>query len=316
MARKSGAPGPLRVQIQTQSGCNGRCVFCPNEAVAKSGLPMGRMTVALFHEIIDELAETKPERVMLYLQNEPLNDPRLPDFVRYVYNRIPETTSLVVSNGTGLTREMGERLIDAGLRRLKISLQSLDEATNREIMGYGAQPVVSNILAFKEQLEEKGSSLDLRVSMVMTQQTKASLAKTRRFWKGCGIRLVTSTLENRGGNIANTAFLGGTDMRPRRECIRPSREMCILHTGEVVLCCVDWYRTSTVGDLTHQSVRDVWNGPQLRRFRDALDGTAPQDLPPICLNCAESAAPDRHRRGLRGIWTRLKGEKKANVKAE
>ena len=69
-------PGPPRVQIQTQSGCNARCVFCPNEAVLKSDLSQGRMPFGEFQRVIDELAETAPRRISLYLQNEPLLDLR------------------------------------------------------------------------------------------------------------------------------------------------------------------------------------------------------------------------------------------------
>src|SRR5690606_21667841 len=56
-------PGPPRVQIQTQSGCNARCVFCPNGDVLKSDLSQGRMPESLFQKIVDELAETKPRRI-------------------------------------------------------------------------------------------------------------------------------------------------------------------------------------------------------------------------------------------------------------
>ena len=56
-------PGPPRVQIQTQSGCNGRCVFCPNRDVLRSDLPQGRMAFAAYCKIIDELATLRPRRI-------------------------------------------------------------------------------------------------------------------------------------------------------------------------------------------------------------------------------------------------------------
>ena len=126
--------GPPRVQIQTQSGCNARCVFCPNGDVLKSDLPHGRMPPADFQKIIDELALTQPRRISLYLQNEPLLDRRLPEFVRYVADRVPKTTTLVTTNGTYLSEERSEALVDSGLKRLKVSIQSLDRAANMDIM--------------------------------------------------------------------------------------------------------------------------------------------------------------------------------------
>jgi MoaA/NifB/PqqE/SkfB family radical SAM enzyme len=283
-------------------------VFCPNEEVLKSGLEHGKMPVALYEKIIDELAETQPNRVSLYLMNEPVSDKRLPDFVGYLSERIPKTTSLVTSNGTKLTEERAEALIEAGLKRLKVSLQSLDPETNREIMGYGSERVIENILGVQRAIQRlRPKHFDFRVSMVVTSRNASEIEEARTFWRRHGVRLVTSALENRGGNIAIAEDLNGGDMRRRTECIRPSREMCVLYNGDVVLCCVDWHRTVTLGNLAESSVRDVWNGHRLTDIRRAFREDDVESLPEICVNCSESAAPDRHRRGLRGVLSRLVG---------
>ena len=304
------SPGPPRVQIQTQSGCNGRCVFCPNEVTLKSGMPHGKMKPELFEKIIDDLARTPPRRISLYLMNEPLLDKRLPEFVRYTSERIPSASTLVTSNGTYLKPERAEALIDAGLKRLKVSLQSLDPEHNKAIMGYSSEKVIENILATKRIIEEKrAKKFDFRVSMVVTRDNEKEVEKARRFWKSHGIRLVTSALENRGGNIATASDMNPHEMRVREDCIRPSREMCILFNGDVVLCCVDWHRTVTLGNLGEQSAQEIWNSPRLNEIRRALREDRNDGKPGICVNCTESAAPDYHRRGLKGLVSRLLGVK-------
>ena len=297
--------GPQRIQIQTRTGCNGRCVFCPNEEVMKSGLPRGDMPEELFHKIIDELAETNPRRISLYLMNEPLNDPRLEDLTAYAADRVPEASTLVTSNGVNLLPERTEGLIRAGLKRLKVSLQSLDPKTNEALMGYDCAPVVQNVLDAHQVIRRMGAKgFDLRVSMVVTAQNAREIDQDRRFWKKHGIRLVTSSLENRGGNIAGAEAMNVGAMAVRRDCIRPSREMCVLFNGDVVLCCVDWYRTVVVGNLARQSIREVWNGEPLQRIREAFRQSSGKNLPPICANCTESACPNTHRRGWLGFLRR------------
>lgn len=298
-------PGPERVQIQTQAGCNGRCVFCPNETTQRQGLPMGKMAPELFHRIVDELAQTKPRRILLYLQNEPLNDPRLPEFTRCVTERMPDVTTLVTTNGVRLNEAMGEGLIDAGLKRMKVSLQSLDDETNRALMGYEAAGVIDNVIAFKQRIKRKRSRLDLRVSMVVTSKNREEIETARRFWRRQGVRLVVSALENRGGNISNVEELGGDRMQTRSNCIRPSREMCILYNGQVVLCCVDWFRTVITGDLTAQSVREVWNNPVYARIREGMCSGDAARLPDICTHCTENVSPSVERHSLRGLIRRL-----------
>lgn len=300
-------PGPPRVQIQTQSGCNARCIFCPNEAVLKSDLEQGRMPEADFQGIIDELASTQPRRVSLYLQNEPLLDKRLPEFAAYVSERIPNTSTLVTTNGTNLKESMGAALIDSGLKRLKVSIQSLDSEQNKAIMGKScdADKVVENVLAFKKIIKEKRAKhFDLRISTVVTKINEDCIEDYRRFWKSHGIRLVTSALENRGGNMENVDDLNPGEMEVRDNCIRPSREMCVLFNGDAVLCCVDWHRVEVVGNVFRDSVLDVWNGSRLDHIRNAFACGDTEALPEICVNCTESACSNNHRRGLRGLIKR------------
>jgi MoaA/NifB/PqqE/SkfB family radical SAM enzyme len=292
--------GPPRVQIQTQSGCNGRCVFCPNEDTLKEEMAHGKMSPDLFHKIIDELAETKPRRVMLYLQNEPLADKRMPQFVEYTAKAIPDTTTLITTNGTYLTEDRAEALIEAGLKRLKVSLQSLDNATNREIMGYDADKVVENVLGVKRIMNRKRikkDRFDLRVSMVVTKKNRAEIDRAHRFWRRNGIRLVTSALENRGGNISEAIDLNTGQMRSMGNCQRPSKDMCILFNGDVVLCCVDWFRTTILGNVADQSIREVWNAQTVTQIRDALREGNVAAMPHVCANCTESACPNEHRHG-------------------
>ena len=304
---KAPKEGPPRVQIQTMSGCNGRCVFCPNEAVLKSDLEQGRMPEAMYQKIIDDLVEVQPRRIMLYLMNEPTADKRLPDFIRYTAERLPNTSTLVTTNGTYLTEERLESYIDAGLKRIKVSLQSLDDEKNKQLMGYEAKKVVENVINGQKLIrEKKARKFDLRVSMLVTSVNGKEIEETRKFWKSHGVRLVTSALENRGGNIEDAGILNAGDMKSMGDCIRPSREMCILFNGDVALCCVDWHRTVIAGNVWENNVVDVWNSPVYQKVRNALTEGDVDNMPPICANCTESACPDAHRRGIKGMIARLK----------
>jgi MoaA/NifB/PqqE/SkfB family radical SAM enzyme len=281
----------------------------------ESELEQGRMTPELYRKIVDELAGLAPRRISPYLMNEPLLDPRLPEFVRYTTERVPEATTLITTNGTRLTEAFGAALIDAGLKRVKVSLQSLDPETNKRLMGdrVDSAEVVRNVIAFHRVIREKrAKQVDLRVSMIVTRYNQAEIDAARRFWRKQGIRLVTSALENRGGNIAEADALNPHEMaRLNGDCTRPSKDMCILWNGDAVLCCVDWWRTTIVGNVAEQSIREIWNGPRLTEIRKALRENDCSVLPKICACCAQSADPHRHRRGFKGLVSRWFGAKPA-----
>ncbi len=264
------------------------------------------MRPELFQKIIDDLARTPPRRISLYLMNEPLLDKRLPDFVRYTTERIPRATTLVTSNGTRLSKERAEALMDAGLKRLKVSLQSLESERNERIMGYRSDGVIENILGVQRLIKAKRArNFDFRVSMIITNENRAEIEEARRFWSAHGVRLVTSVLENRGGNVPEADDLSPHAMEPVDHCQRPSRDLCLLFNGDAILCCVDWFRTETIGNVGEQSVREVWRSSRLEEIRRALREDDGPKKPDICVNCAESARPHHHRRGLKGRLSRL-----------
>lgn len=297
------------MQIQTQSGCNGRCVFCPNESVMNSHLEQGRMEEALFHKVIDELSELHPRRISPYLMNEPLLDPRLPELVGYISEKVPNTSTLVTTNGVNLTADLARRLIEAGLKRVKVSLQSLDPEVNKRLMGAqcDSEKVVRNVVGCRRVVREMARAgspaakhFDLRVSMIVTNLNQTEIEKARRFWRRHDVRLVTSVLENRGGNAPTAVELNPNAMRQfRGQCLRPSREMCILWNGDVVLCCVDWWRTVRLGNVGRQSIREVWNGERAQAIRSALQDADESRLPKICINCEESAMPVHRLTGVK-----------------
>ncbi len=226
---------------------------------------------------------------MPYLQNEPLLDERLPELIEYIHQKMPKVTTLVVTNGTRLTTEMGEKLIESGLKRLKVSLQSLDDEINQKLMGYPAKVVIDNVINFSELLKKKHSDMDFRVSAIVTSKNDQEIDRMKKFRSKHGIRLVLSSLENRGGNISNVLELSNTpEMRLRKGCIRPTRDMCILFNGKVVLCCVDWLRTVILGDLNEKSITEVWNTPRLQMIREGLNMEDCCHLPEICRDCAEA----------------------------
>ena len=116
---------PRNVQIQTLTGCNGACVFCPYPRTVESQ-PKGFMSEELFRKIVDEIATHPVRRVSPYLMNEPFLDPRLLDRIAYIRKKAPKARVVVTTNGSRLSPEVCERLLESGgLHALCISFQGV-----------------------------------------------------------------------------------------------------------------------------------------------------------------------------------------------
>ena len=77
------------------------------------------------------------------------------------------------------------------------------------------------------------------------------------------------------------------DSSPWSMCRRPWTVMYITANGRALPCCIApfaqrGYENYTLGDATQQSLRDIWNGPAYRAFREALLSDSP---PAACAGC-------------------------------
>jgi molybdenum cofactor biosynthesis enzyme MoaA len=149
--RAAVSTAPDHVQIQTITGCNANCIFCPNGKTRRN-IPGGRrMSWDLYRSIVDQSIELGIRRYSVYLMNEPMLDRELAERVAYVSARIKKPQYVkVTSHGGLLSERMAGGLLDSGLDKLKISVQSLNADTYRNIMGLPLDKTLRNIDRFLE----------------------------------------------------------------------------------------------------------------------------------------------------------------------
>ena len=263
-------PFPLRAQIQTRTACNARCAFCPNTTVGDK-LSKGTMEMDLFRKIVDELTSQPMEEIHPFLMNEPLWDKDLPEKIRYLAERKqPETIIKINTNASFLTRETGQRLIDSGLDKLNVSFHGVRPEVYEFNMGnLKHAPLLKNVLRFKAMLEAtSGKKPRLRITMVKTRDIVEDRENIKAFWKQHGIGCNFRPLGNRNNKEVEMKGINWEEWRPYTWCKRPFTQIYILYNGDCVLCCCDWDRTTTLGNLRHNSIEEIWNGAAYKRVRD------------------------------------------------
>jgi molybdenum cofactor biosynthesis enzyme MoaA len=261
---------PDHVQIQTITGCNADCMFCPNGKTRRS-IPGGqRMDKDLYGSIVDQSIALGIRRYSVYLMNEPMLDRNLPQRIEYVSARIRKPQYVKVTTHGGLmTERMARGLLDSGLDKLKISVQSLNPETYREIMGLELTKTLRNIDRLLE-LKQQGGYKRPRLEIVMVDsiQTHNEIPAIKRYWQERGIKLYIEPVENRADqkNIRDSA-LGAGRLRPFSWCRRLMEQVYILYDGRMVQCCADWEQRSVMGDLKRESLADIWYGERYSDYR-------------------------------------------------
>ena len=223
------------IEIETINRCNGICSFCP---VNRNADPREKavMTRQLFTNIVDQLEKLQYSgRFTTFSNNEPLLDDRIIEFNKYAREHLPKARIHMYTNGTLFT-----------LDKFKELVQYLDELIidnyNQELK---LNKPCREIKAFTEENPEL--ELNKKVTIVL--------------------RKPQEILTSRGGDAPNRSELREY---PDDRCLLPFKQMIVRPTGQVSLCCNDALGKWTLGDLSKESIEDVWYGTKFMKVREAL----------------------------------------------
>jgi len=117
----------------------------------------------------------------------------------------------------------------------------------------------------------------------MTREEAQHLEEAQRLATSLGIAFSASGAVSEPGMSLKNA----EGDSPWSLCRRPWTLIYITANGRALPCCIApfsqrGYEHYTLGDATQQTLRDIWNGPGYREFRQALLSDRP---PTACANC-------------------------------
>src|ERR1700678_961044 len=153
---------PVCLYLETTNRCNLLCTTCPRTFEELE--PEADMSWELFTSIIDQYP--KIARVVLHGVGEPMLVKELPRMIRYLKER--GVYVLFNTNGTLLTQANGQKLIDAGLDELRVSLDAAESSVFQMVRGRDMfDRIVTNVGNFRRRQRELGVELP-RVSLWLT----------------------------------------------------------------------------------------------------------------------------------------------------
>lgn len=268
---------PFSVEIDVCSLCNFRCNFCFHgdaREVKKSGVRFGRMEMALYRKVLDDLKRfpEKIKKVRLFEFGEPLLHPDLPEMIRAVWDAGVAEYVEITTNGVLLTEESNLRLIDAGLSRINVSVNGVTAGKYRDICGHALD--MDRFLAVLKHLYEHKK--DCHVYIKLADDGSLAPHECDSFYALFGevcdeifIERLSPIWRDTGVNDALEGETGpyGQKIEYKKVCPLIFTRMVINFDGIVVACCVDWKRNYVIGDVSRESAYDIWNGEELRALQ-------------------------------------------------
>lgn len=134
---------PFSIALGISDYCNFRCRYCFHSTDMGDGFKPQMLSLQQFVDRISQieelLANNGLERIRILSicgAGEPLTNKQLPEMVRYIKERKIADRIEITTNGSLLTHELSDSLIEAGLTRLLISVQGVTEEAYKAICGY------------------------------------------------------------------------------------------------------------------------------------------------------------------------------------
>jgi radical SAM protein with 4Fe4S-binding SPASM domain len=269
---------PWTMFIEPTNTCNFRCAYCPtgdSDLLRKVGRKNKLMEYELFCKIVDDMKAfpNKLRMVNLYKDGESLIHPRFTDMVRYLRDADVTEKIWVKTNGSLLSPEYNERLVNCGLDMIGVSVQHVHAQGFFDIAGVKVD--YDKYRAEVLDLHKRSRQTNTRVS-VKIADVGLSEADKQTFYADFGDRSDFITIEGLHGwsasdqkdwKLGTDQSFDGTPRKKKIACPLTMYMLAINTHGMVQICNDSWINTHNLGDMRTESLMDVWNGPKLKAFR-------------------------------------------------
>lgn len=156
------APGSsfsLRVSVLEQ--CQYNCPYCLPGTVRPYTHRPSWLTGAEYRDIAKMLSHFPVTKVR-FTGGEPLIRPNLPDIIRAFRDELPGATLAITTNGQ-LLEQKWQALVQSGVSRLNVHIDSLNSQKYRKVMGNGdVDKIVALVLQLRPHFEEVKINLVLQ----------------------------------------------------------------------------------------------------------------------------------------------------------
>lgn len=266
---------PHTVRVETTNHCQAACTFCPRDSI---GRPKTFMRQDVFEKVVREAAAGGCRLMHLHGFGEPLLDKQLPERIA-LCKQSGIARVKIFTNGGLLQGELAQRLLDSGVDEIKISIDGADAGEFNQLrVGLDYDKTLENVKAFRALRDQSGKA---KPKLVAATCQTSNREQTEAMLEGIVDSIDFTRIHNWAGALGML-----TGQRIRKPCDRLWRTFTILVNGDVALCCLDYSGKEILGNVTDESIRQIWNNARYRELR-RLHRNSQQDQIPLCNNCSK-----------------------------
>ncbi len=304
---------PFVIQVEASGYCNLECSFCPcGYEESRKKMKQDIMSVQLFDKFVRQCQEfDDPIKVLRIIGiGEPLINKNIGYFVKKAKTSGAFERVEITSNGVLLNEKLSDELIENELDILLISLEAITdekyyEITKRKV---NVSDLKRNLSYFYNKSRNTKTKLYIKTISASQEENEKFLMD---YGEICDYIYVENIIENwpefEAGAECNAVRYKKEEYHNKKSvCIQPFKLLCIAANGDVMPCSVDWKRVNILGNIEKETIKDIWEGLDLRNIRLSLLDQLPNS---ICSSCKYTLQnqPDNIDNYISEIKRKIKG---------
>lgn len=269
---------PSQIIVDATEICNLGCTHCPHPVFKESPIYSGsKLDPALNRKMAEEVRDHGQgitEYIRYTSNGEPLVHPHIYDMMREA-REISGVFVSLTTNGKIMREKQVEKIIDAGVNLVDISIDAFKDETYEKIRVGGKLPDTrKHVLNLIEQKNAAKTGMKVIVSFIEQPENTDEADDFEKFWKDSGADyVVIRRLHSAAGSIDSIKqdMISKQEKAdiPRKPCLYPWERILLNATGQLAFCPTDWEHGSLIVDYNTNTISDVWQGEFYQKLREA-----------------------------------------------
>ena len=299
---------PNTVIIELVNRCNLECPFC--KQWFRNDAKKSTLDDHILDHLFEDFKKNQLNSVMLSA-----SEPLLYKKIDKVLDRAKKAEIMDVflfTNGILLNEKKARMVLDSPITRLFISVDGASKETYDKVRIPVAKRLYQtdrlknledNILRFMRLRSELKRELPLvRLSFLALNENKSEIQKFINKWTGIVDTVeiqksITPSFEmntsNEKENIEDWYKTLGEqantknrikDHKKKYSCREPWSQMSIYSDGTILPCCATFGRNIPIGSIHNETVKEAWNGLNMKKIRDRFRQNKPHKVCKACLD--------------------------------
>ncbi len=296
---------PLSMYVEPTRVCNFKCFYCMHSTrgvqggqLEKTGFKLEHMDMNLYAKLVKEIMsfQSIPKRVCFSGLGEPLSNPKLPEMIRMLRDAGFEGRIDVISNGSLLTHEMSDALIEAGISRIQISVQGLTTEKYNEICQVPVDiKKLQDYISYFYQ-HKKNATIYVKIIDSILEDEGDKDRFFEMFGNICDtifiehLVIMEQQMGDHGRNVDTTRNLMGEVVEKRLVCGVMFYFLQVNIDGETFPCSTPGLPNSfSMGCMKEKTLQEIWNDRKRNGLirKNLKDGYASI---PACSTCSSCIA--------------------------